>query len=85
MGSPTDNVVVFSLPPNNDPYKLYVGKGDQRVADMVHLWTAPGAPEFTPELVAEIEDHLFTKHNIVVVSPWESEEIEYRVAYYDHA
>jgi len=84
VNHPAEDVVVFSLPPNEDPWKLYVGKSDQVVDQMVHVWTAPGAPIFDTELVAEIEDVLFHKHKIIVVSPWE-DEIEFRTAYYSRA
>lgn len=84
MNHPAEDVVVFTLPPSPNPWNLYIGKSDQKIDEMVYVWSSPTAPVFSAELAAEIEEYLFRQHNIIVVSPWDK-EVECRIAYYSRA
>jgi len=84
MNYPDDNIVVISTPPNPDPWKLYVGRSDQIVSQMNHLWNTPNGGLMEPKFFSNVEDYLFSRHNIVIISPW-VDEVEFLVAHYAKA
>lgn len=84
MNHPAENIVVITKPPYNDPWKIYIGRSDQNIKQMSFIGETPVGGEFSPTYVAEMEDLLFQKHNIIVISPW-VDDIECYVAYYSRA